>query len=463
MHLVKEVLRLTAAGLSQRQIGRSLHLSHGVVGKYQAAAQRASLSWPLPEELDDATLAARLGTKTDDRSITQSSGRRASPDFAAVHEQLKLKGVTRLLQDRVEHLQVAALQLPVVTEKDVRRIMHQIGPLPEEPVQTAECSSTDAPSPKPKNGANSIWLPVFGVVLPAFTIGFELFTRLCAGVFFDPLPTFFHVVLAAFVPLANWLTLRTLRNHRRPVSRELWFANGIACGVSLLYAAPFLPMSPFAIVGIIFAGAGLLPLAPLLAFVSALQLRVLLKRQQLLRDETVFRGWGWSMTAPILVLMLFSLPGPLTRHWINQAGSESPEISNRAVQLLRTWGSETTILKEAYGRGNRLWVERLGKHYSASLLTAGGLVYFTSDRGTTTVVRPGPIYEAVAVNELKEDCYSSAAVSGGRPLKQGLRRSIPGGLEEGREFLDGLCESWGHRSPERRGFKSGLTVRVSLS
>lgn len=45
MHLVKEVLRLTAAGLSQRQIGRSLHLSHGVVGKYQAAAQRAGLSW----------------------------------------------------------------------------------------------------------------------------------------------------------------------------------------------------------------------------------------------------------------------------------------------------------------------------------------------------------------------------------------------------------------------------------
>jgi len=97
MHLVKEVLRLTAAGLSQRQIGRSLHLSHGVVGKYQAAAQRAGLSWPLPEELDDATLAARFGTKTDDRPVTQSSGRRASPDFASVHEQLKLKGVTRLL------------------------------------------------------------------------------------------------------------------------------------------------------------------------------------------------------------------------------------------------------------------------------------------------------------------------------------------------------------------------------
>lgn len=64
--------------------------------------------------------------------------------------------------------------------------------------------------------------------------------------------------------------------------------------------------------------------------------------------------------------------------------------------------------------GERMWVERIGPNHSASLVTAGGLVYFTSDRGTTTVVRPGPTYEAVAVNELKEDCYSSPAVSGGK-------------------------------------------------
>ena len=56
MHTIKEVLRLTAAGLSQRQIAHSLDLSNGVVAKYQAAAQRASLSWPLAAELDDAAL-----------------------------------------------------------------------------------------------------------------------------------------------------------------------------------------------------------------------------------------------------------------------------------------------------------------------------------------------------------------------------------------------------------------------
>jgi outer membrane protein assembly factor BamB len=64
--------------------------------------------------------------------------------------------------------------------------------------------------------------------------------------------------------------------------------------------------------------------------------------------------------------------------------------------------------------GERMWKERIGPGHSASLVTAGGLVYFTSDRGATTVVRPGPVYEAVSVNDLKEDSFASPAVSGGK-------------------------------------------------
>ena len=40
--------------------------------------------------------------------------------------------------------------------------------------------------------------------------------------------------------------------------------------------------------------------------------------------------------------------------------------------------------------GERLWQERMGNHYSASLVTAGGLVYFLADDGTTKLVKPGP-------------------------------------------------------------------------
>ncbi len=76
MNTIKEVLRLTAAGLRQRQIAHSLDLSNGVVAKYQAAAQRASLSWPLPAELDDGALAQRLSSKTTDPADCQTNSRR---------------------------------------------------------------------------------------------------------------------------------------------------------------------------------------------------------------------------------------------------------------------------------------------------------------------------------------------------------------------------------------------------
>jgi outer membrane protein assembly factor BamB len=63
--------------------------------------------------------------------------------------------------------------------------------------------------------------------------------------------------------------------------------------------------------------------------------------------------------------------------------------------------------------GRRLWQARMGKHYSASLVTAGGLVYFLADDGVTKVVRPATKLEVVAQNELGESCYASPAVSNG--------------------------------------------------
>ncbi len=97
MRQIKEVLRLKfAAQLSQRQIARSLKLSTGVVAKYLAAAERAGLTaWPLPEEMDELTLARTLWPDTTaPPAVVQ---RLATLDFADIHHQLKRKGVTRQL------------------------------------------------------------------------------------------------------------------------------------------------------------------------------------------------------------------------------------------------------------------------------------------------------------------------------------------------------------------------------
>jgi hypothetical protein len=59
-------------------------------------------------------------------------------------------------------------------------------------------------------------------------------------------------------------------------------------------------------------------------------------------------------------------------------------------------------------------MERLGPHYSASLVRIDGLVHFLSDEGVTTIVRPGPKFEVVATNPLGENCCTSPAVSQGQ-------------------------------------------------
>jgi outer membrane protein assembly factor BamB len=71
--------------------------------------------------------------------------------------------------------------------------------------------------------------------------------------------------------------------------------------------------------------------------------------------------------------------------------------------------------------GKRLWMEKLGKHHSASPVLAGGHLYFLDDAGVTFVLKAGPTFEVVSKNELNEECYASPAVSDGRLFIRGLR------------------------------------------
>jgi outer membrane protein assembly factor BamB len=68
--------------------------------------------------------------------------------------------------------------------------------------------------------------------------------------------------------------------------------------------------------------------------------------------------------------------------------------------------------------GELMWQEKLGSHH-ASLVSANGLVYFTSDRGLTTVVKPGSKLNVVARNELGEGVFASAAISQGQMFIRG--------------------------------------------
>lgn len=63
--------------------------------------------------------------------------------------------------------------------------------------------------------------------------------------------------------------------------------------------------------------------------------------------------------------------------------------------------------------GDIVWRHRLKGTFSASPVLVDGKMYFTSQEGTTVVLRPGEKYDEVAKNEIDETCYASLAVSHG--------------------------------------------------
>jgi len=90
MRKVRDVLRLSwGEQLSLRQVARSLAMPHTTVAVFLRRAKEAGLTWPLPEDLDDDALEARL---FDVAAPTGSLY--PQPDFAAVKEELRHKGVT---------------------------------------------------------------------------------------------------------------------------------------------------------------------------------------------------------------------------------------------------------------------------------------------------------------------------------------------------------------------------------
>jgi hypothetical protein len=63
--------------------------------------------------------------------------------------------------------------------------------------------------------------------------------------------------------------------------------------------------------------------------------------------------------------------------------------------------------------GDIVWEERFGRTH-ASLVSAGGLVYFLNDDGVCRVVKPSDKFAVVATSELGEPTYASPALSDGQ-------------------------------------------------
>jgi len=94
MRKIKDVLRLFhEVKLSQRAIALALSIGLGTVSTYLQRAREAGISWPLPADMNERDLGRLLFPSQP------ATGQRRfiEPDYPDVHQELKRKGVTKLL------------------------------------------------------------------------------------------------------------------------------------------------------------------------------------------------------------------------------------------------------------------------------------------------------------------------------------------------------------------------------
>jgi hypothetical protein len=195
-----------------------------------------------------------------------------------------------------------------------------------------------------------VFLLFFGVVLPAATVVIELVSGWCASMLFDPIPSLVHVGLIASVPVINLATMVALRRRRGEYARWMGWANGFALGVAGFYALMFLPVTPFAVIGIIFFGAGLLPLSPLTSLVCAIILCFRLRRLADGEIPSHAPGRWTGIGLAVLVLVAMEVPKAITCVGLQMAASSEPGAEIRGLRLLRFGGSRDMLLRACYVR-----------------------------------------------------------------------------------------------------------------
>jgi hypothetical protein len=340
---------------------------------------------------------------------TDSAKGKLEDYLARMRQALAASGadVDEVTEDLRRHVaeEVATRKLAIVTEQDVTQILAQIG-APEAPA-TVNAPPDCPPSSSPAKGGFRRKLLAgvllfLGVILPVGTVVFEFLTGACAGVLFDPIPTVGHVVLVTLVPLVNLAVWIAVCRDDGRWRTGLGWANGFAIGIGLVYALLFLPVTPFAVVGIVAYGFGLVPLAPLFSLVSAMVLR---RRLRCIREEeTRVPGLWPSLVLGVATLALFTLPMVITKVGLQLAASDSPQECLRGVRWLRNWGQNEELLRACYGRagrGDQLY--SWGKHISPETART---IYYRVNGHPFNSVPPPRLYAGRARWNLVEEEFT---------------------------------------------------------
>jgi hypothetical protein len=242
-------------------------------------------------------------------------------------------------------------------ELPVERMFYGTMEFPTIPEERSSRQDAAPPMPdllprKPRWGRFSVQL-IFGVILPLLTLGVELETGMCASEFFDPIPTIGHIALVLAVPLINLLTLILLQMQLSTQTLgRLRFANSFAFGISIFYALLFLPLTPLAVIALVY-GIGILPLSPLLSCLITLLLRRRIRRTADEAGMATRSHARFGLALGLGVLLLAELPSATSTIGLRLASSESAADQATGLMILRTIGSNDALLRACYQQRRR--------------------------------------------------------------------------------------------------------------
>jgi hypothetical protein len=198
---------------------------------------------------------------------------------------------------------------------------------------------------KRANGFRRFLKGLFGVALPLGVLVFEMISSFCGSTFFDPVPTIWHALLVALVPLVNgWQMLEG-----RGGDGLRGVASGIALVTALFYGLLFLPIIHLSIIALIFLGMGLLSLTPVLTAIATWRIGRDTRNEA--GDGRKYQtGWRIGVAAGIAAFCLLEAAPLWTR--ANLTSAMAGGRNSGAVDRLRAFHSERVLLKACY-EGNR--------------------------------------------------------------------------------------------------------------
>ncbi len=215
------------------------------------------------------------------------------------------------------------------------------------------------------------WL--FTIFLPAVALFTELNLHESRSIFFDPIPTWMHVILIALVPI-TFLVVSRYREHLNNIShgesinirklKTMKALLGFTLPVITYYFILFLPITPVAIIGCIFL-LGFLPLAPLFCFIGWFRANSAISNFIDKPHQIISRKWlRYGLIAGLLSLVALETPAYFAQKAITDAISSDEETSQQGIENIRRYGGEDSLLHFSYhGEGrSRGFAGKLGKN-----------------------------------------------------------------------------------------------------